>query len=545
MEGSSLTFLFIVVLFLGHTSSAEKAERVTEPLKPTRSYHHGASSVFAYDNVLGKNLLRASSNLVKMHATWFFVHPDPYEGIQNQNNGDLHWIAPFSPKAFAESRIWKGLQKGLSGAGIFDGKELYPYNIEGVMLLRGFSPAVYKGKNDGDIYFRIFLTKGFKKNDYSELIFYNENEEIFASIFPKYGRVVVWNDTSDFIFRPPSFNVEQGEYSLLIKVTEDESKFIRHEEKFQLAKKEYQDRKSKEFPFTNRSSDDIYEINLAEHLTTNFTDSTNRIVAVFDNVVPKDELDSIRSYFMKLNSAYHYDGYDSEFAETNDNVNWIVKINPLTIRNSRLWHYVHHCASYLSGENQWFPYDVAMNIIQHSHHTRIHADCAENEHEYTFLMYLSPGWSEERYGETIFVEKTKNGRRKTQNSGNEKYNTLGAVIPKYGRIVIFRNIIDHSARPPSPDFLAARYTFAVKVGRSPEIAIAKALREKLDMHTESPKAVKLQEDIYGGKYDVYNDPKTEKFLRKKFKMYEDLSTKMQEDDKQRTYELLRLKEHFN
>ena len=39
----------------------------------------------------------------------------------------------------------------------------------------------------------------------------------------------------------------------------------------------------------------------------------------------------------------------------------------------------------------------------------------------------------------------------------------GAVIPKYGRMVVFRNIIDHSARPPSPDFLAARYTFAVKV----------------------------------------------------------------------------------
>ena len=39
----------------------------------------------------------------------------------------------------------------------------------------------------------------------------------------------------------------------------------------------------------------------------------------------------------------------------------------------------------------------------------------------------------------------------------------GAVIPRYGRIVLFRNIIDHSARPPSPDFLAARYTFAVKV----------------------------------------------------------------------------------
>ena len=95
------------------------------------------------------------------------------------------------------------------------------------------------GKSDGDIFIRIFLTKGFKKNDYSELIFYNENEEIFASIFPKYGRVVVWNDTADFTFRPPSFNVEQGEYSLLIKVTEDESKFIKHEEKFQVHVKTY------------------------------------------------------------------------------------------------------------------------------------------------------------------------------------------------------------------------------------------------------------------------------------------------------------------
>ena len=90
------------------------------------------------------------------------------------------------------------------------------------------------GKGEGDIYIRIFLTKGLKKNDYSELILYNQKEEIFASIFPKYGRVVVWNDTADFSFRPPSVNVEQGEYSLLIKVTEDESKFNKYEENFQV-----------------------------------------------------------------------------------------------------------------------------------------------------------------------------------------------------------------------------------------------------------------------------------------------------------------------
>lgn len=64
---------------------------------------------------------------------------------------------------------------------------------------------------------------------------YNNKEEIIASVFPKYGRVVVWNDTADFIFKPPSFNVEQAEYSLLIKVTEDQNKFQKHEEEFQVS----------------------------------------------------------------------------------------------------------------------------------------------------------------------------------------------------------------------------------------------------------------------------------------------------------------------
>ena len=40
---------------------------------------------------------------------------------------------------------------------------------------------------------------------------------------------------------------------------------------------------------------------------------------------------------------------------------------------------------------------------------------------------------------------------------------LAAAVPKFGRIAIFRNLIPHSARPPAPTFLAARYTFPIKV----------------------------------------------------------------------------------
>ena len=136
--------MFIMLIFLGLVGSSAENEGTESP-KPTRKYQSGPSSAFVYDNILGKKLLRVSAEMVRMHATWFFVHPDPYEGIQSRENGDLHWIAPFSPKGFAASRIWKGLQKGLDGAGIFDGKALFPYDVEGIMLLRGFSPAVYRG----------------------------------------------------------------------------------------------------------------------------------------------------------------------------------------------------------------------------------------------------------------------------------------------------------------------------------------------------------------------------------------------------------------
>lgn len=88
---------------------------------------------------------------------------------------------------------------------------------------------------------------------------------------------------------------------------------------------DYKYQLNREFPLVNETYEDIYKINLGDHLTKNFTDNTGRIVAVFDGVVPKEELDLLRSYFMKSNSAYLYDGYDGDFTESSDNVNWIVK----------------------------------------------------------------------------------------------------------------------------------------------------------------------------------------------------------------------------
>ena len=46
---------------------------------------------------------------------------------------------------------------------------------------------------------------------------------------------------------------------------------------------------------------------------------------------------------------------------------------------SRLWKLVKQLAAYLSGIDEWYPYDVSMNIIRNSHFPRIHQDCEHNE----------------------------------------------------------------------------------------------------------------------------------------------------------------------
>ena len=52
------------------------------------------------------------------------------------------------------------------------------------------------------------------------------------------------------------------------------------------------------------------------------------------------------------------------------------------------------------------------------------------QHEYTAVMYLTPEWNENMYGETIFFEETDEDLKKSRNfkSGNEKYETLGKRI---------------------------------------------------------------------------------------------------------------------
>ena len=82
---------------------------------------------------------------------------------------------------------------------------------------------------------------------------------------------------------------------------------------------------------------------------------------------------------------------------------------------------------HITGRDKWFPYDISCNLIRSADHTRIHQDCEPHEDEWTYLIYLTPNWTKNDYGETAFYE--------TITNDNE---IITEVRPKYGRAVVFQ-----------------------------------------------------------------------------------------------------------
>lgn len=75
-----------------------------------------------------------------------------------------------------------------------------------------------------ELVIRISLNKDFKKNDYGEAIFYKDGGEILAAVHPKMGRMVVWNASVPFIFKPPAMSYVQAQFDILARITTSKEK---------------------------------------------------------------------------------------------------------------------------------------------------------------------------------------------------------------------------------------------------------------------------------------------------------------------------------
>uniref|UniRef100_F6WKE2 Uncharacterized protein n=2 Tax=Ciona intestinalis TaxID=7719 RepID=F6WKE2_CIOIN len=87
--------------------------------------------------------------------------------------------------------------------------------------------------------------------------------------------------------------------------------------------------------------------------------------------------------------------------------------------------------------------------------------------------------------------------------GGEVYETIAAVAPKFGRLVAFRNNIEHSAHPPSSLYLGGRFSFAVKVAKNRRLAYIKRLYELMSDWSDqlSSQMQILMRQLMYGKHD--------------------------------------------
>ena len=109
--------------------------------------------------------------------------------------------------------------------------------------------------------------------------------------------------------------------------------------------------------------------------------------------------------------------------------------------------------NFFTKKETYYPYDVSCNLIRAADHTLVHSDCGHDQLDATLIVYLNPNWTVNLHGETVFF------------TGDTPWNaeSITAVRPRYGRVVIFNGTFLHSARPPSPTFAGNHfYEQAVK-----------------------------------------------------------------------------------
>uniref|UniRef100_H2YI77 Prolyl 4-hydroxylase alpha subunit Fe(2+) 2OG dioxygenase domain-containing protein n=1 Tax=Ciona savignyi TaxID=51511 RepID=H2YI77_CIOSA len=191
---------------------------------------------------------------------------------------------------------------------------------------------------------------------------------------------------------------------------------------------------------------------------------------------------------------------------------------------SGMWPRLQQLLKFVTNETEWYPYDVALNYVRTADHTRIHPDAEKHQEEFTLLLYLSEGLTPSNFGETNWVVMKKDdGILSYIGPGGEVYETIAAVAPKFGRMVIFKNNIEHSAHPPSTSYFGGRYSFAVKVGRTKRLAFIKRVYERMEgvMMDENMKTFNQQ--LMVGMHDNPNKSKVTtdqlvKFFKKVAKM---------------------------
>jgi hypothetical protein len=101
-------------------------------------------------------------------------------------------------------------------------------------------------------------------------------------------------------------------------------------------------------------------------------------------------------------------------------------------------------------KEKMLPYRAYCNLTRYGDQANAHRDCPHDGRDLTCLFYANNEWEPNWGGETLFY--------------NRQGDTVAAVNPKPGRIVIFRGAILHRNGVPCKAAPYSRYSVAYKLG---------------------------------------------------------------------------------
>lgn len=477
-----------------------------------RLIHLHENRIVAVDNVLPDDVLRTLYMLCSRYSSWVYRDNSSVAAIDRDypSTGTLHWMSYLDPDYIRTTQLWRTVVDVLKE--LHGDLEYYPVRINTFQIRRLDAMKVMRecesgGSDHGrhsDTLMTLYLNKQWEKNDYGELILYNETtREVAVSAVPRHGRLLVWDCDIPYTYKPPSIAYKQGQYGLVLRVSQSNSSFEWAKSFYQRLRQDREEKEKVDFSLTVqhglRMSDNT---DVAPYRARLFRDSKGKPVAVYDKLFSDEEIHRLRTDLVKMYNKFRYQPFDESVIEDNDNVPWIIPIRVAHFVRTPLWNVFLHITEDLTGISDWYPYDISINVIRGADHTRIHADCEEWEDEYTLLLYLNPELdTPDSHGETAFFEEIKPLSALDYRHGNEVYEMVAAVRPRFGRVAIFNGLIPHSARPPSIRFTGTRYTFAVKVMRTERVALSKTLQELLEdgiYEEQSPENTQLLDMLYNG-----------------------------------------------
>ncbi|XP_078656071.1 uncharacterized protein LOC144902473 [Branchiostoma floridae x Branchiostoma belcheri] len=496
-------------------------------------------SVVVLDHVLSDDAMSTLFEYTNFLTQWEYTHVTSSPEMFKKPP----FVAPLSGEMVKKTVLWEAIADTLEK--LTGKREYYPYDIHGTILRRydRLQPTV--DCEEGDFVAKMYLNQYVGKNDYGHLTLYNGKHgnltETLAAVHPKHGRLVIWPCAVPAIEHPPSMGYKQLLHALTLKMTTSKEKFGEYQKKvegFKLLSDE-----NEKVPFAlskgEKLQKEVEDLDLDKLQTKRFYDSAGRVIAVYDGVMGETDLEALHSYLNSMFQYLRFQPHDTGLLEDNDNVQWITMLSVDSFVKSRVWNIVSRIAEHVSNKTDWWPYDVSMNVIRSADYTRIHEDCEQHEYEYTFLLYLNKDWDSNKYGETVFLEQVEDDVwGGNLGPGSEQYEMVGAVRPRYGRIVIFRNIIPHSARPPTGTFDGARYTFAVKVSHTRTRATAKTLRESMESVELDEEGQELVNQLRMQKFDRPRRDVPADFLDSKLQQTLEQSKNFMQEGRERAEDIL-------